>query len=234
MCGPFGKLDCVLRSFPQARTAAPHSKPRVSPNCSRCGSMHAREEGAPPGKAGAGHLPCGSAGARRRAARSGRLRGRTGGRRGRSRRRLRLRRGRRPGRSRRRTSPSWSGPRRIRPGRAAGASMSGRPQFAVEPWSVRETRLDLDALARTESMFALANGHIGLRGNLDEGEPFGMPGTYLNSVYELRPLPSRGVRIRLPGVRADGRQRHQRQNHAAVRRRRALRPPLRRAPQPRA
>ena len=67
--------------------------------------------------------------------------------------------------------------------------MSGRPQFAVEPWSVRETQLDLDALARTESMFALANGHIGLRGNLDEGEPFGLPGTYLNSFYELRPLP---------------------------------------------
>ena len=67
--------------------------------------------------------------------------------------------------------------------------MSGRPTFAVEPWSVRETNLDLDMLARTESMFALANGHIGMRANLDEGEPFGLPGTYLNSFYELRPLP---------------------------------------------
>ena len=38
-------------------------------------------------------------------------------------------------------------------------------------------------------MFALANGHIGMRANLDEGEPFGLPGTYLNSFYELRPLP---------------------------------------------
>jgi alpha,alpha-trehalose phosphorylase len=63
------------------------------------------------------------------------------------------------------------------------------PVLAVEPWSVRETGLELDALERTESMFALANGHIGLRGNLDEGEPFGVPGTYLNSFYELRPLP---------------------------------------------
>ena len=34
-----------------------------------------------------------------------------------------------------------------------------------------------------------SNGHIGLRGNLDEGEPHGLPGTYLNSFYELRPLP---------------------------------------------
>ncbi|MEV6930323.1 glycoside hydrolase family 65 protein [Dactylosporangium sp. NPDC051485] len=61
--------------------------------------------------------------------------------------------------------------------------------FPVEPWAVRETRLDLDALGQTESLFALANGHIGLRGNLDEGEPFGLPGTYLNSFYEERPLP---------------------------------------------
>ncbi len=67
--------------------------------------------------------------------------------------------------------------------------MSSQSVFAVEPWSVRETRLELDALARTESLFALANGHIGLRANLDEGEPYAIPGTYLNSFYELRPLP---------------------------------------------
>ena len=78
-----------------------------------------------------------------------------------------------------------------RPRRAAGATgmiRSSRP-FAVEPWSLRETTLDLDLLAQTESVFALSNGHIGLRGNLDEGEPHGLPGTYLNSFYELRPLP---------------------------------------------
>ena len=67
--------------------------------------------------------------------------------------------------------------------------MIAHPAFAVLPWSVRETRLDLDLLAQTESVFALANGHIGLRANLDEGEPYGLPGTYLNSFYELRPLP---------------------------------------------
>src|SRR5262245_8662422 len=67
--------------------------------------------------------------------------------------------------------------------------MITHPAFTVEPWSVRETHLDLDVLAQSESVFALANGHIGLRANLDEGEPFGIPGTYLNSLYELRPLP---------------------------------------------
>jgi alpha,alpha-trehalose phosphorylase len=63
------------------------------------------------------------------------------------------------------------------------------PHFAVEPWSVTEEALDLDVLAQAESVLALSNGHIGLRANLDEGEPYGMPGTYLNAFYEVRPLP---------------------------------------------
>jgi alpha,alpha-trehalose phosphorylase len=62
-------------------------------------------------------------------------------------------------------------------------------QYPTEPWCLRETGLDLDLLAQGETVFALSNGHIGLRGNLDEGEPHALPGTYLNSVYELRPLP---------------------------------------------
>ncbi|WP_182883759.1 glycoside hydrolase family 65 protein [Microbispora sp. H10949] len=67
--------------------------------------------------------------------------------------------------------------------------MIRHPAFTTEPWTVRECRLHTDVLAQTESVFALSNGHIGLRGNLDEGEPYGLPGTYLNSFYELRPLP---------------------------------------------
>ena len=61
--------------------------------------------------------------------------------------------------------------------------------FPVEPWVLRETRFDQDLLSQSESMFALSNGHIGLRGNLDEGEPHALPGTYLNGYYEQRPLP---------------------------------------------
>ncbi len=63
------------------------------------------------------------------------------------------------------------------------------PCFSLETWCVRETTLDLDVLAQSESVFALANGHLGLRGNLDEGEPYGLPGTYLNGLHEIRPLP---------------------------------------------
>src|SRR5437660_6338668 len=67
--------------------------------------------------------------------------------------------------------------------------MIEHPAFPVDEWSVREEGLHFDTLAETESIFALSNGHIGLRGNLDEGEPHGLPGTYLNSFYEIRPLP---------------------------------------------
>ncbi|MGI8492692.1 MAG: glycoside hydrolase family 65 protein [Acidimicrobiales bacterium] len=67
--------------------------------------------------------------------------------------------------------------------------MIDHPAFSVEPWCLRETELHLDVLAQAESIFALSNGHIGWRGNLDEGAPHGLPGSYLNGVYETRPLP---------------------------------------------
>jgi alpha,alpha-trehalose phosphorylase len=66
--------------------------------------------------------------------------------------------------------------------------VSDEPRFPVEPWRLRERGLDAEHLDRTESVFALSNGHIGVRGNLDEGEPRGLPGTYLNSFFESHPL----------------------------------------------
>jgi alpha,alpha-trehalose phosphorylase len=67
--------------------------------------------------------------------------------------------------------------------------MIDRAAYGTEPWRLVERELNLDLLAQSESIFALSNGHIGLRGNLDEGDPHGLPGTYLNSMYEVRPLP---------------------------------------------
>jgi alpha,alpha-trehalose phosphorylase len=61
--------------------------------------------------------------------------------------------------------------------------------FDVDPWGVRERGLNQDVLAQSESVFALSNGHIGLRANLDEGDPHAISGTYLNGFYEVRPLP---------------------------------------------
>ncbi len=76
--------------------------------------------------------------------------------------------------------------------------MIGDDVYAVEPWAVRERALRLDLLGQSESIFALANGHIGLRANLDEGEPFALPGTYLNAFWEARPLPYAETAYGLP------------------------------------
>ncbi|AJE44133.1 glycoside hydrolase family 65 protein [Streptomyces nodosus] len=67
--------------------------------------------------------------------------------------------------------------------------MITQTSYPVEPWALRERGLHLDVLPQSESVFALSNGHVGWRGNLDEGEPHGLPGTYLNGVHEIHPLP---------------------------------------------
>ena len=67
--------------------------------------------------------------------------------------------------------------------------MISHPSFELHSWTVTETALNLDVVAHVESVFALSNGHIGIRANLDEGDPHALLGTYLNGFFEVRPLP---------------------------------------------
>ncbi|MCP2253427.1 alpha,alpha-trehalose phosphorylase [Prauserella aidingensis] len=67
--------------------------------------------------------------------------------------------------------------------------MTGTHRYECAPWQLLWRGLDLSGLTQTESTFALSNGHIGLRGTLEEAEPRGLPGTYLNGFYEEHPLP---------------------------------------------
>lgn len=64
-----------------------------------------------------------------------------------------------------------------------------RRGYEIHPWKLVRNGLSLSELAASESLFTLANGHIGLRGSLEEGEPRAVPGTYINGFYEQRPLP---------------------------------------------
>ncbi len=66
--------------------------------------------------------------------------------------------------------------------------MRDRECHPAEPWAFVERGIALERLPQMESLFALSNGHVGLRGNLDEGEPVGISGTYLNGFYESFPL----------------------------------------------
>src|SRR2546430_16908283 len=61
--------------------------------------------------------------------------------------------------------------------------------FDCEPWTLHSTRLERDLLGQPEAIFALPNGHIGWRANLDEGEPHVSSGSYLNAFHEAVPLP---------------------------------------------
>src|SRR5450755_3171643 len=71
-----------------------------------------------------------------------------------------------------------------------GQAMNEESHLVIDQqWVLAESATGLEHLAQSESMFALANGNIGLRGNLDEGEPWAQPGTYLNGFFESRPLP---------------------------------------------
>jgi alpha,alpha-trehalose phosphorylase len=69
-----------------------------------------------------------------------------------------------------------------------------RHSYECAPWELRWRGLDVNQLHRTESTFALSNGHIGLRGTLEEGEPRELPGSYLNGFHERHefPYPERG------------------------------------------
>lgn len=62
-------------------------------------------------------------------------------------------------------------------------------RFDVHPWIVSIDGLAAEDLAHEESVFGLSNGHLGWRGNLDEGDPRGVAGSYLNGVFEEHPMP---------------------------------------------
>ncbi|QOR71177.1 glycoside hydrolase family 65 protein [Ruania alkalisoli] len=64
-----------------------------------------------------------------------------------------------------------------------------RHGYAIHPWKLTRSGLMPDEIAASETLFTLSNGHFGMRGTLEEGEPRAVPGTYINGFYEERPLP---------------------------------------------
>ncbi|WP_020653359.1 glycoside hydrolase family 65 protein [Massilia niastensis] len=57
-------------------------------------------------------------------------------------------------------------------------------QPAPEPWRIRETAPGAARAFLHETLFALGNGYIGMRGTQEEGGGAGLEGTYLNGFYE--------------------------------------------------
>jgi alpha,alpha-trehalose phosphorylase len=63
-----------------------------------------------------------------------------------------------------------------------------RPLYPVDPWRIRELSFDASFAARNETIFSLANGHLGMRGNLEEEAGNVVHGTYVNGFYEEAPI----------------------------------------------
>ena len=70
--------------------------------------------------------------------------------------------------------------------------MSPLHTYPLEAWCIRETSFDTASHFLDETLFALGNGYIGLRGTHEEGYsgPAGtsLDGTYLNGFYESEPI----------------------------------------------
>ena len=64
-------------------------------------------------------------------------------------------------------------------------------KFPYEPWTVTEEGFQHQALRENESVFALGNGFIGMRGNLEELTASGsetIQGSFLNGIFDSEPI----------------------------------------------
>ena len=59
-----------------------------------------------------------------------------------------------------------------------------RDHFPVDPWCLRETSYAPDQVGVTETLFALGNGYLGMRGNNPEGRKAHEHGTFINGLHE--------------------------------------------------
>ncbi len=60
--------------------------------------------------------------------------------------------------------------------------------FPVDPWRLIERRFSSELLPRTETLFTVANGHLGLRGNHEEGRPAYEHSSLIAGFHETWPI----------------------------------------------
>ena len=60
--------------------------------------------------------------------------------------------------------------------------------FPPEEWRVTEARYSDEFVDRTETVFSLGNGFVGIRGSFEEGRPALCPGTFVNGFHESWPI----------------------------------------------
>lgn len=63
-----------------------------------------------------------------------------------------------------------------------------RSRFPVDEWRLVENFASREALGQTETLFSVANGYLGMRGNPEEGRESFAHGTYVNGYHETWPI----------------------------------------------
>ena len=66
--------------------------------------------------------------------------------------------------------------------------MIDRDRFPVDPWRLIETSYSEEDTGVTETLFAVGNGYLGLRGNQPEGRRAHEHGTFINGLHETWPI----------------------------------------------
>ncbi len=59
-----------------------------------------------------------------------------------------------------------------------------RSMLSDAAWLVEEENFEVEQLNVFETIFTVGNGYLGTRGSLEEGHDAGLPGTYLNGVFD--------------------------------------------------
>ncbi len=60
--------------------------------------------------------------------------------------------------------------------------------FPPDEWRLIEARYSDEFAGRTETVFSLGNGFVGIRGSFEEGRPALSPGTFINGLHETWPI----------------------------------------------
>ncbi len=60
--------------------------------------------------------------------------------------------------------------------------------FPPDEWRIIEARYSDEFADRTETVFSLGNGFVGIRGSYEEGRPALAPGTFINGFHETWPI----------------------------------------------
>ena len=60
--------------------------------------------------------------------------------------------------------------------------------YPSHPWRLEEKQFHPRFLGQLETLFALSNGYLGVRGTFEEGTPYHHSGTFVNGFHELWPI----------------------------------------------